>query len=117
MKEAQTDDLRVPMEDLQQFRQTRTEGQMQALVLQLKVCPVCNSLTRMEAAQCTLCSWSGQFETESSHVAETLGDLLTKCPELFHTLVPEPTPSLMTRLREFFSMNRPRKRKRLDFSA
>ncbi|MBI1333355.1 MAG: hypothetical protein JST12_06890 [Armatimonadetes bacterium] len=104
------------MEDIQRLRDTRTEEQMQTLVLRLKVCPVCNSLTRVEAETCTLCNWAGKFDTEVDHVAETLGDLLAKCPELLHTLVPEPQPTLIARLREFLSREI-RFRKRLDLRA
>lgn len=104
------------MEDIKQFKNPKTESQMQSLVLRLKVCPVCNSLTRMEAEQCSMCNWSGKFETDVEVVAEQLGDLLGKCPELLHTLVPSATPSLLSRIKEFLTQEI-RLRKRLDMHA
>ena len=104
------------MEDNQTFRQLRTEGQMQSLVLKLKVCPVCNSLTRVEADSCTLCNWSGKFDTDVTHISDMLGDLLVKCPELLETLAPADPPSFITRLRDFLNKEI-RLRKRLDMSA
>lgn len=104
------------MEDIQHFRDSKTESQMQSLVLRLKVCPVCNSLTRIEADQCSLCNWAGKFETEVDEVAERLGDLLAKCPELLDTLAPSAQPTLLNRLKDFL-MQEIRLRKRLDLSA
>ena len=104
------------MEDIKNFRQTRSEGQMQSLVLSLKVCPVCDSLTRVEADHCGLCGWRGQFNTEVSLVSESLANLLEKCPELLQTLAPTSAPSFLTRLREVLTKEI-RLRKRLDLSA
>jgi hypothetical protein len=104
------------MEDLNQIRQTRTEGQLQSLVLSLKVCPVCDSLTRIEAEKCNFCSWSGLFSTDVGQVSYSLATLLEKCPELFETLAPSASPSFLTRLREV--LNKEIKiRRRLDLSA
>ncbi len=89
---------------------------MQTLVLALKVCPVCNSLTRVEAESCGMCNWKGQFETNIDIVSNALANLLEKCPELVHTLAPAATPSFLTRLREVLSREI-RIRKRLDLSA
>ena len=99
-----------------QFNQTRTEGQMQTLVLALKVCPVCESLTRVEADHCGLCNWRGQFDSDVNHVSESLASLLEKCPELLHTLAPTAAPSFLTRLRDVLSREI-KIRKRLDLSA
>ncbi len=104
------------MEDIKQFRNAKTESQMQTLVMGLKVCPVCNSLTRIEAEQCSLCNWSGKFDTDVTHVADHLGDLLAKCPELLDTLVPAATPSLLSRIKEFLTQEI-HLRKRLDLHA
>lgn len=104
------------MEDVQFFKDSRTEGQMQALVLRLKVCPVCNSLTRTEADQCTLCNWAGKFEEDVNTVAIQLADLLAKCPELLYTLAPVESPSFLTRMKEFL-FQEIRFRKRLDLTA
>ena len=104
------------MKDVHIFRQARTEEQMPALVLRLKVCPVCSSLTRTEAGQCGICNWSGKFETDPVEVADHLANLLAKCPELFHTLVPTAPPSFLTKMREFLYQEI-RLRKRLDLSA
>lgn len=104
------------MEDVHIFRQARTEEQMQTLVLRLKVCPVCNSLTRTEAEQCGICNWSGKFETDPVEIADHLANLLAKCPELLHTLVPAAPPSFISRMKEFLNQEI-RLRKRLDLSA
>ena len=106
------------MEHLNQIRQTRTEGQVQTLVLALKVCPVCDSLTRIEADHCGLCNWCGQFNTDVNLVADALTSLLEKCPELLSTLAPstQTAPSFMTRLREVLTREI-NIRKRLDMSA
>ena len=104
------------MEELNSFRQARTEGQMQTLVLALKVCPVCDSLTRVEALRCGMCNWRGQFNTDVSLVSESLANLLEKCPELLDTLSPTAAPSFLTRLREVLNTEI-RFRKRLDLSA
>jgi hypothetical protein len=104
------------MEDRNQMRQMRTEGQMQTLVLSLKVCPVCDSLTRIEAEKCSICNWSGLFNTEVGQVSYSLATLLEKCPELLDTLAPSAPPSFLTRLREV--LNKEIKiRKHLDLSA
>ena len=104
------------MEQTNEFRQTRTVGQMQTLVLALKVCPVCDSLTRVEAEHCGMCNWRGQFNTDVNLVTNSLSSLLEKCPELLHTLAPTASPSFLTRLREV--LNKEIKiRKRLDLSA
>ena len=104
------------MEQADQFRQERTEGQMQTLVLALKVCPVCDSLTRVEAEHCGLCNWRGQFNTDVNLVSHSLANLLDKCPELLHTLAPNRAPSSMSRLRQVLSREITF-RKRLDLSA
>jgi hypothetical protein len=104
------------MEELNNFRQTRTEGQLQTLVMALKVCPVCDSLTRIEAEKCGMCNWQGQFTTDVNHVSESLATLLEKCPELLDTLAPKAAPSFLTRLREVLSTEI-KIRKRLDMSA
>lgn len=104
------------MEEVQQFRQNRNEGQMQSLVLALKVCPVCDSLTRVEAETCGMCNWKGQFNMDVNLVSESLATLLEKCPQLLQTLTPTSTPSFLTRLREMISREI-RHRKRLDLSA
>lgn len=104
------------MEELNKVKQIRTEGQIQTLVLSLKVCPVCDSLTRVEAARCTMCNWQGLFNTDVTEVSESLATLLEKCPELLDTLAPTAAPSFLTRLREVLSMEI-KIRKRLDMSA
>ncbi len=104
------------MDEINQFIQRRAEGQMQTLVLALKVCPVCDSLTRVEANHCGLCNWSGQFDTDVNNVSSSLANLLEKCPELLNTLAPTPPPSFLARLREVLSREI-RFRKRLDLSA
>ncbi len=89
---------------------------MQSLVLSLKVCPVCDSLTRAEAEHCGLCGWRGQFTTDVTQVSESLASLLEKCPELLQTLAPTCAPSFLTRLREVLTREI-KLRKRLDLSA
>jgi hypothetical protein len=82
------------------------------------VCPVCDSLTRVEANHCGLCNWRGIFNTDVDLVADSLSTLLEKCPELLHTLAPRATkaPSFMSRLREVLSREI-KIRRRLDLSA
>ena len=104
------------MEDASQFRQNQMDGQMQTLVLALKVCPVCESLTRIEANHCAMCNWQGQFNMDVTTVTENLAGLLEKCPELLHTLAPTATPSFLTKLREVLKREI-KIRKRLDLSA
>jgi hypothetical protein len=104
------------MEDFNLIKQTRAEGQLQSLVLSLKVCPVCNSLTRIEAEHCGMCNWRGHFDMEVDHVSHSLAELLEKCPELLETLAPSSAPSFLTRLKEVLSREI-RLRKRLDLSA
>jgi len=104
------------MEDVQFFKDSRIEGQMQALVLRLKVCPVCDSLTRCEADQCTLCNWAGKFEDDVNVVSDRLSALLGKCPELLHTLAPEAPQSFIARMKDFL-FQEIRFRKRIDMTA
>lgn len=104
------------MNEANNFRQNQAEGQMQTLVLALKVCPVCDGLTRVEANHCGLCNWSGQFDTDVNRVSNSLANLLEKCPELLHTLAPTASTSFLTRLRDVLSREI-RFRKRLDLSA
>lgn len=104
------------MEDVDRIKQIRSEGQMQSLVLALKVCPVCDSLTRVEATKCAMCNWQGTFNTDVNYVSESLANLLEKCPQLLDTLAPTAAPSFLTRLRDVLAREI-RIRKRLDLSA
>ena len=104
------------MEQVNEFRQNRMDGQMQSLVLALKVCPVCDSRTRVEANRCGLCDWHGEFNTDVNLVSGSLATLLEKCPELLHTLAPTTAPSFLSRLRDVLTMEI-KIRKRLDLSA
>ncbi len=112
----QTDHLKGLMEDLNNFRNNRAEGQMQTLVMALKVCPVCDNLTRVEAERCSMCNWSGLFTTDVNLISESLATLLEKCPQLLDTLAPASGPSFLTRLREVLTKEI-KFRKRLDLHA
>ena len=104
------------MEQENQIHHNRTVGQMQTLVMGLKVCPVCDSLTRIEAENCGLCGWKGQFNTDTNLVKNSLTTLLERCPELLQTLAQTTPPSFLTRLREVLTKEITF-RKRLDLSA
>lgn len=96
--------------------QIRTDGQLQSLVLQLKSCPVCNTLNRVDSCSCIVCSWQGKFDTDTAVVSSSLERLLTKCPELLHTLLPDKAKtSLLDRLRN--ALMKRREKPKLDISA
>lgn len=97
------------------IEQIRTDGQLHSLVLQLKSCPVCSTLNRIDSESCIVCTWQGKFDIDVALVSSSLERLLIKCPELLHTLVPEKKASMLDKLKA--ALFRKRTRDRLDLQA
>jgi hypothetical protein len=84
------------------------------MVAQLKVCPICRSLSAADVKTCNTCSWHGVFDTHPASVHRGLDQLMARCPELLVAILPEPAVELSfwARMRSWFVS-----RRRLDITA
>ncbi|MCW5940990.1 MAG: hypothetical protein KIS66_02080 [Fimbriimonadaceae bacterium] len=52
------------------------------LVENLRLCPVCGSLSTRHAAGCAMCGWHGAFDHTPCRVTAAFSGLLDRCPDL-----------------------------------
>jgi hypothetical protein len=97
------DYLDAVMEDLMQYRRMKYRGQVAGIAEHLKVCPLCGAVNQVKSSKCFVCSWHGEFETNSTTVEQSLDELILKCPQLLEALLPEPKPKkLLLKAIEWF---------------
>jgi hypothetical protein len=96
-----TDDLDALMDELMHYRRMKLGGQVGILAEQLKVCPVCSAVNQHGSPKCFICSWHGQFETDSVVVEKSLDELILRCPQLLEALLPDPKPQPLSSWKRF----------------
>ncbi|CAN5408876.1 hypothetical protein BH11ARM1_BH11ARM1_15560 [soil metagenome] len=56
--------------------------------MNLKVCPLCNPVNSNLNVECFVCTWRGEFITDSVTVAQGLSELLDICEQLVSSEMP-----------------------------
>lgn len=59
-----------------------TDPKSRVLVENLRLCPVCGSLSTRHVAVCAMCGWHGAFDHTPCRVTAAFSGLLDRCPDL-----------------------------------
>lgn len=58
-----------------------------AVLGNLKLCPLCGALNSRQNGECFVCRWHGRFATDRESLRGGLRDLVERCPDMAEALL------------------------------